>query len=83
MRVAWKKVMQEVVLVDDFAFYRSVPRNPPYLGIAAGCLVCLAVCVSLGVRLNLGKWQRCGQAVQYTGFIIDTFAFLEEERSKA
>ena len=95
-----KKAMLGVVWVDDFAFYRAVPRHPPCLGLAGGCSVCLAtkaeaeaadaywqeLCDSLGVPLNLRKWQRCGQSVEYTGFVFDTMRGLmliqDEKRIK-
>ena len=75
-----------VVWVDDFVFYKLVQPHAACSGLAGGCPACCAclpqaeevdeywveLCGRLGVPLNLDKRQRCGQTVEYAGFLYDT-----------
>ena len=99
-RGASKRSLLGVAWVDDFAFYRWVRPHPPCAGLAGGCPVCqvglteaealdvfwMELCESLGVPLNLIKRQRCGQSVEYAGFVFDTLRGLmliqDEKREK-
>ena len=79
--------MLGVVWVDDFVFHKRVQWHEACGGLAGGCLVCgrgLAAAIvldewwmdlnrQLGVSLNDDKHQRCKQAVEYAGFLFDTF----------
>ena len=77
---------QGVVWVDDFAFCSPVPYHRPCVGMAQGCITCLAalpearasrrywhsLCRALGVPLHDGKSQDCGQQPEFAGFMHDT-----------
>ena len=87
LRGASDRSMLGVVWVDDFVFHKRVQWHEPCGGLAGGCLVCgrgLAAAIvldewwmdlnrQLGVSLNDDKHQRCKQAVEYAGFLFDTF----------
>ena len=99
-RGASRRSLLGVAWVDDFSFYRWVRAHPRCAGLAGGCAVCqeglgeakeldafwMELCSSLGVPLNLLKRQLCGQSVEYTGFVFDTWRglmlILEEKRVK-
>jgi hypothetical protein len=79
--------MHGVVWVDDFIFHKLVEWHAACGGLASGCPVCLRglavaeeldawwtdLCEQLGVSLNTEKHQRCGQTVEYAGFLFDSF----------
>ncbi len=87
LRGASSRSLHGVVWVDDFVFYHQVLWHAACAGLAGGCPACLRaladaealdawwidLCNMLGVPLNLSKHQRCGQAVEYAGFLFDTF----------
>jgi hypothetical protein len=74
-------------VVDDFVFYSLAPWHDACAGLAGGCPTCLRalanaevldawwidLCKMLGVPLNTAKHHRCGQTVEYSGFLFDTF----------
>ena len=87
LRGSSTRSMHGVVWVDDFVFHKLVEWHEECLGLAGGCPVCLrglaaaevldewwiALCDQLGVSLNMAKHQRCGQTVEYSGFLFDSF----------
>ncbi len=74
-------------VVDDFVFYSLAPWHDTCAGLAGGCPAYLSalanaealdawwidLCKMLCVPLNMAKHQRCGQTVEYSGFLFDTF----------
>ena len=87
LRGASSRSLRGVVWVDDFVFYFLTPWHDACAGLAGGCPVCrraladaevldawwIDLCQMLGVPLNMAKHQRCGQSVEYSGFLFDTF----------
>ena len=89
-RGASRRSLLGVAWVDDFTFYRWVRPHPRCAGLSGGCAECLVgleeakaldafwmeLCDSLGVPLNLEKRQLCSQAVEYAGFVFDSWKAL-------
>ena len=87
LRGASSRSLRGVVWVDDFVFYHLAPWHEACEGLAGGCPVCrraladaevldswwMDLCKMLGVPLNMSKHQLCGQSVEYSGFLFDTF----------